>query len=92
MNVKLPSQQDLDAVAEEQRLREVTGWDKPYPIPALGVEIERDEFQRLLERCFNNSRKPEPVKGEVYPWCPGDPTVEACNKRGYCRKDPNCGE
>jgi hypothetical protein len=27
-----------------------------------------------------------------YPWCHGDPTVEDCIKRGYCRKDPNCGE
>jgi len=27
-----------------------------------------------------------------YPWCAGFPTVEACIKRGYCAKDPNCGE
>jgi hypothetical protein len=27
-----------------------------------------------------------------YPWCHGFPTIEDCVKRGYCAKDPNCGE
>lgn len=27
-----------------------------------------------------------------YPWCHGSPTKEDCAKRGYCNRDPNCGE
>jgi hypothetical protein len=27
-----------------------------------------------------------------YPWCNGFPTIKACVDRGYCAKDPNCGE
>ena len=27
-----------------------------------------------------------------YPWCHGSPTKADCVKRGYCNRDPNCGE
>lgn len=27
-----------------------------------------------------------------YPWCHGSPTREECARRGYCNRDPNCGE
>lgn len=27
-----------------------------------------------------------------YPWCHGSPTREDCAARGYCNRDPNCGE
>lgn len=27
-----------------------------------------------------------------YPWCIGAPTIADCARRGYCPKDPNCGE
>jgi hypothetical protein len=27
-----------------------------------------------------------------YPWCHGSPTKADCAARGYCNRDPNCGE
>lgn len=27
-----------------------------------------------------------------YPRCKGSPTREACAERGFCDRDPNCGE
>lgn len=27
-----------------------------------------------------------------YPWCHGSPTKADCTARGYCNRNPNCGE
>jgi hypothetical protein len=64
----------------------------------------RADFEQLLDRIEEYAerivreeapapRDPETHEsGTVYPWCGGFPTIEACNRRGYCAKDPNCGE
>jgi hypothetical protein len=64
----LPSAADLDAVEAEREVRDRTlrsqaiseapSASKPvaYPIPSCAAILSESEFQRLLERCFRNSK------------------------------------
>lgn len=36
--------------------------------------------------------EPCALEGTPYPWCHGSPTKQDCIERGYCNRDPNCGE
>ncbi len=45
---------------------------------------------QLIEVATEIEAEPEPEP--PYPWCPGNPTREACTKLGYCTRNPNCGE
>jgi hypothetical protein len=39
------------------------------------------------------AKEPEPERKPPYPWCAGAPVDRAvCTERGYCPRDPNCGE
>ena len=54
---------------------------------------EESNKQAKLRKMVEESNKQAKLrKMPPYEWCGGFPTVEACIKRGYCAKDPNCGE
>jgi hypothetical protein len=57
-----------------------------------GAQISRVEF---LERDMGqiwvrdeNLVTPDPP----YPWCYGNPSIDACIIAGSCRRNPNCGD
>ena len=57
-----------------------------------------DPGERLREMAdaIRLRQKEEPKEEEKmnppYPWCIGSPTREACARRGWCNRNPNCGE
>lgn len=51
--------------------------DRIAPVPSLNSSVVPVEIP-----------EPEPP----YPWCHGSPTKADCARRGYCNRDPNCGE
>ena len=85
------AQQKLDRIiAEIEGITEATildcavsSWEKQ------DVEVKESKpdkwFDLAKSICVDPYRTP-------YPWCPGHPTKEDCIRRGYCAKDPNCGE
>ena len=72
------------------------------------VPLTKRELQRIAReraKAIRDARlKPVPNSADAqvqqhdieeitpYPWCTGFPTRMDCAKRGYCKKDPNCGE
>lgn len=50
-----------------------------FDVYAIGSSFE------LLADALRGRRTP-------YPWCYGAPTKAACIERGYCRREPTCGD
>lgn len=44
------------------------------------------------EETKDEAATAEEKRQPPYPWCHGSPTREDCARRGYCNRDPNCGE
>lgn len=76
--------------------------------PILGRALTRPDGKRVIVYATADGRRfvcyprgagrgqllevaPEERK-PPYPWCPGNPTREACAELGYCSRDPSCGE
>lgn len=53
-----------------------------------GDQVNPDDLKAKEAADALERRKLEPP----YPWCHGSPTKEDCIRRGYCNRDPNCGE
>lgn len=51
----------------------------------------RDLYAADVISSFEKA-KHTPREELPYPWCYGAPTKENCIKRGYCRRNPSCGD
>lgn len=59
--------------------------DDAVSVPQLGVT---EDAQGKLHKVKGDDLRDQ----APYPWCHGAPTVADCVARGYCAKNPGCGD
>lgn len=77
----------IKLIEELANARELIQCDLMCVLDGQDNEVLTNVCQVVVDRFNNILEKLAP-----YPWCSGNPTVADCIKRGYCGRDPNCGE
>jgi hypothetical protein len=76
----------LDIEREAKMLTEAYCIERNLPIVRRFTHAELEPYFAKVRQAAAQLREPP------YPWCHGSPTREACAERGYCNRNPNCGE
>ena len=62
------------------------------PVCAKNFGLPWGHTAPTLKTAAEKAQEAAEQASAPYPWCIGNPTKQACIERGFCSRNPNCGE